>query len=173
MDWVTLACLSLSPADSPLSISLSVCLSGWQMTAGATGGLLAPGEAPFAALRGESPPPAVFQDRRTAVTAKTPATRRGLSHKTSKASAAMKTQVRGALSIFTALLLSDCSPPPLHAASMLFIHFSCCTVGDPKCAIYSAADVSKRLSYHIMPHITELSVKSFMIWKYVKSLCDE
>lgn len=142
MDWVTLACLSLSLADSPLSISLSVCLSGWEMTAGATEGSLAPGEAPFAALRGESPPPAVFQDRHTAVTAETPATRRGLSHKTSKASAAMKTQVRGALSIFTAPLLSDCSPPPLHTASTLFIHFSCCTVGDPKCAIYSAADMS-------------------------------
>lgn len=46
----------------------------------------------------ENPPqPAVFQDRRTAVTAKTLATRRGLSHKTSKASAAMKTQVRRGL----------------------------------------------------------------------------
>lgn len=90
----------LALADSALSISLSVCLSGWQMTAGATG------EPP--ASRWSSiccppwripppPPPAVFQHCRTAVTAKTPATRRGLSHKTSKASAAMKTQARGGL----------------------------------------------------------------------------
>lgn len=91
-----------------LSPSLSACQDRrWQQ--GPPGESLAPGEAPFAALRGESPPPAVFQDRRTAVTAQTPATRRGLSHKTSKASAAMKTQVRGALSIFTAPLLGDCS----------------------------------------------------------------
>lgn len=99
---------------------------------------------------------------------KTLATRRGLPHKTSKASAAMKTQARGALSIFTAPLLSDCGPPPLLAASTLFIHFSCLAVGDLKCAIYSAA---KCLSYHVMPRISEPS--SFMAWKYLKNLRDE
>lgn len=145
-----------------LSLSLSVCLSGWQMTVGrgghrGTAGL--PVKLHLLPLRGESPPPAVFQDRRTAVTPKTPATRRGLSHKTSKASAAMKTQARRALSIFTALLLSDCCAAA--TASTLFIHFSCCAVADPKCAIYSAADMSKRLSYCIMLHITELSVEKF------------
>lgn len=35
VDWLTLACLlSLSPADSPPSTTLRLCLSGWQMTAG-------------------------------------------------------------------------------------------------------------------------------------------
>lgn len=167
MNRVTLACLSLSPADFPLCISLSVCLSRWQMTAGATVGPPAPSEAPFAVLRGESPPPAIFQDRHAAVTSKTLAKRRGLSHKTSKASAAMKTQVRGALSVSTSLLLSDCSPPPLHTASTLFIHFSCCAVGDPKCTIYSAADVTKCL------HIPELSVQKFYDTGLFKSLFDE
>lgn len=83
----------------------------------------------------------------------------------------MKTQARGALSIFTALLLSDCGPPPLLAASTLFIHFSCLTVGHLKRAIYSALDVSKCLSYHVMPRIPEPS--SFMAWKYLKNLRDE
>lgn len=161
--WLTLP--SLSP-------SLSACQeSRWQR--GPPGDRWLPVKLHLLPSMENPPQPAVFQDRHTAVTAKTSATRRGLSHKTSKASAAMKTQARGALSIFTALLLSDCSPPPLHTASTLFIHFSCRTVGDPKCAIYSAADMSKCLTYRIMPHITELSMKSFMIWKYVKSLCDE
>lgn len=71
------------------------------MTAGAAGGSLAPSEAPFATLHGEHPPthartpPAVFQERGSAVMAKTTATRRGLSHKTSNTSAAMKTQLGG------------------------------------------------------------------------------
>lgn len=75
------------------------------------------------------------------------------------------------MSIFTALLLSDCGPPPLLAASTLFIHFSCLAVGDLKRAIYFAADVSKCLSYYVMPRISEPS--SFMAWKYLKNLCDE
>jgi len=166
--WVILVCLSLSLADSPLSVWLSGC----QMTAGATRGPPVPTEAPFAVLCGDSPPTAVFQDHHTAVTANSPATRRGLSHKTSKASLQWK-QVRGALSISRAPLLSDSSLQPLHTACTLFIHFSCCAVGDPNCAIHSADDMSKCLSYRIMLHITELSVKSFTIRKYVKRLCDE
>lgn len=138
VDWLTLACLlSLSPADSPPSASLCLCLSGWQMTAGVhsggvRGGPPAPGEAPFAA------PPRLPLHHQLYFTKPLHGcqeerlwqTRRGLPHKTSKASAAAKTQAGGrggwwgGLSIFAALCfrVAVVPPPPPLTRSFHAIH---------------------------------------------------
>lgn len=135
--WIgSVVWLSLSPADSP-PLYLALCLPVRMADDSGShrGNRWLPVKLHLLPSVENPPHQLYFKTIACTVTAKTLATRRGLSHKTSKASAAMKHKWGGALSIFTALPLSDCSPPPLHTASALFIHFSRRTVGDPKCAI--------------------------------------
>lgn len=195
VDWLTLACLlSLSPADSPPSASLCLCLSGWQMTAGVHSGVCggggggppAPGEAPFAA------PPRLPLHHQLYFTKPLHGcqeerlwqTRRGLPHKTSKASAAVRTQAGGRggwsgglVNLCGSLFQSGCGPAAAAAATAntqllrySFI-FHACAVCDLKCAIHSAADASQRLSDRISLHSSQLS--SLMVGKQLQKLCDQ